>query len=57
MKTVTDEMVIVGAIDFFVWAKKTHPEVVANLASEYKKFRKQLKDEVVAGIILQEEEE
>ena len=45
MKTVTDDMVIAGAIDFLVWAQKTHPEVVANLASGYKRYRKQLKEE------------
>ena len=45
MKTVTDDMVIAGAIDFLMWARKTHPEVVANLASGYKRYRKQLKEE------------
>ena len=45
MKTFTDEMAMTGIIDFFLWAQKTHPEVMANLASGFKRYRKQLKEE------------
>tara|TARA_R100001463_G_scaffold20843_6_gene50616 strand:- start:9802 stop:9927 length:126 start_codon:yes stop_codon:yes gene_type:complete len=36
---------IMSIVDFFVWSKKTHPQVIANLMSGYKKFREQLKEE------------
>lgn len=45
MKTFTDEMAIAGVVDFFVWAKKTHPEVIGNLMSGFKSYRKQLLEE------------
>ena len=45
MKTFTDEMASGIVFEFMLWAQKTHPEVIANLMSGFKKYRKQLKEE------------
>lgn len=45
MNTLHDDMAIMGVVDFFLWAQKTHPKVIGNLMSGFKANRKQLLEE------------